>query len=573
MNATRKQARNIRALAVWGVLAALVWGGTGRAGVAELLPASTRQVLSVPDAARFRQAWDRTGYAKMFASEGLKELVEESSRAGVDGLGLGLKQAEVREAAGGEVAWAQVEIGPRHRARVFVVETAGKKADRLVEKITATLEKASYRIERGLVTTATGPGGAQRLFAVRGGALLCTDHAATLEAMLKPGAETLATKKAYQAARRDSGADEKDGPDVFLYLEPFALAQLNQREGKEGADALRTARDQGLEGVEAVGVNLRFGRGAADLTYRLAVYAPPPRKKALQLLQLQAGKEFEPPAWVPADAALAGVLYLDVDGAFRQMGPLFDAVYAPKDRGTFDEIIKRLRDDPNGPQVDIPRELVGRLGKRVVLVSRSPKAGGDEQTLLAFEAREVEQLERALGRLYENDEEAKRRQVRDYVVWVVQMRQSGRGGTKGKSRTVEVCLCAARGHLFVCTHLPLLEAALKASKSGLAGEADYQRVVGELNRAVPTGSALRWYARPDLDLRPAYEAFRQGEKAEGASVYATLLRPVFDNLNRATREKAPPFEKLRPYLGPAGMWGQTTPTGWVIQGFSLRRGG
>ena len=87
------------------------------------------------------------------------------------------------------------------------------------------------------------------------------------------------------------------------------------------------------------------------------------------MLKTLPGDNFAPPDWVPGDVTQFNTLYLDIDTAFKNFGPLFDAYYGEGDAGTFDDIIKGLRDDPNGPRLDVGKDIIGKLGKRVTLLA------------------------------------------------------------------------------------------------------------------------------------------------------------------------------------------------------------
>ena len=83
---------------------------------------------------------------------------------------------------------------------------------------------------------------------------------------------------------------------------------------------------------------------------------------------------------------------------------------------------------------------------------------------------------------------------------------------------------------------------------------------------------MHTFTRPEMDYRVAYEALRSNKLSESKSVYALLLAQMIGTGDAIVTDlrKLPEFEKLAPYLGPAGMYLVSGKDGWVLNGFSLR---
>src|SRR5207302_203712 len=103
-----------------------------------------------------------------------------------------------------------------------------------------------------------------------------------------------------------------------------------------------------------------------DLLHRTAFFAPPPYRKSMRMWRFFPGKSYDPLPWAPDDLAVHVTAYYDVKNSFATMDSLMDALLDTP--GGFEKAIRKVRDSPNGPRVDIPKEIFGRLGHRVTVL-------------------------------------------------------------------------------------------------------------------------------------------------------------------------------------------------------------
>jgi hypothetical protein len=338
---------------------------------------------------------------------------------------------------------------------------------------------------------------------------------------------------------------------------------------------LKILRQEGFDAVRASGGTVAFGVGPYQLVWHVATYAPRPYQRAMRMARFVPVKDFTPPQWAPNRLSVCGAVGLDVLNAFASAGSLFDAVYGRNERGTFNDVLKGLRDDPNGPQVDVRREVIGRLGQRLTLVTDSDGTAGpySERVLVAVEAREPRELERAIRRLLENDEEVRRREFRRQVVWEILPPRRKKSAAVPAVKPPNSAVAVAHGQLFVTNNVKLLEKVLGPKEGTLAEAPDYKRVATQLGRLAPADAVVRSFSRGHEEFRTAYEALRQGRLAASNSLYARLLDQVVGLVRdgSAQRKKLPPFDRLRPYLGPTGLFMNNTDDGWLASGFTLKR--
>ena len=551
---------------------------------ADLLPAATHQFLSVPDAAKMKADWKRTRLARLAEEPGIEAALTQATQRGIDGLGLGIRWADL-EAAGGEAAWAFVRSAPEQTGRVFLLDTTGKPdaAKKLLADLSRRLGKSEYGLSRQTIDAVevriADKDGRVRCLALRGTFLILTSNLATMKAVLPGKRETnLAGVKGYREVRKRSLAQTKTTPSAFVYTAPFELAKARKLLvplARPGRDLLALAERQGFDALEAVGSCVCFGTEAHELSYHVAVYAPGPYRNAARLLRFSSGKAFEPPDWVPADLAACATLYFDASKGLSALGSVFDEVYGNGKKGTFDSIANDWKNDPNGPKVDVEKDFVGHLTRRVTLVSDADSILGPHaaRILVAIEATNPAAVSRSLRRMLETDEEIIRRDIKGVVVWEIVPRPMKRTpGSKRSPAPPSSAVCVAHGHLILANNIRLLERILTKGETPLAKDADFERVRAELGRLSPATVALRAYSRPDRDFRSAYDALRSGMLAESKSLYAVLLAHFIGGDNALfAPKKLPPFDRLAPCFGPAGMFVVPTEDGFVLNGFFLRR--
>src|SRR5205823_4542286 len=114
-----------------------------------------------------------------------------------------------------------------------------------------------------------------------------------------------------------------------------------------------------------IGGATRFGGGELDMHSRVFVHAP--RKDGLlNLMNFPNRSELPSPEWVPGDAAACGTMNWDTRDLLPSIGLLFDR-QTGKD-GDFRAVLKALKEDPDGPKVDVQSEVVDRLTGRAYVV-------------------------------------------------------------------------------------------------------------------------------------------------------------------------------------------------------------
>ena len=156
------------------------------------------------------------------------------------------------------------------------------------------------------------------------------------------------------------------------------------------------------------------------------IYAPPvaghehSKEKyelAARMLNFPAGGNLEPQAWVPAHVATYNTFNWDIQTAFNSCESLVDELMAEK--GVFHDVLDSLKNDPQGPKVDIAKDLVGNLKSRVTIITdyQLPIGPKSERILFAVETGNEAAVAEAIAKTMKGD--ARRREFEGHVIWEV----------------------------------------------------------------------------------------------------------------------------------------------------------
>lgn len=651
---TRGSFRAIRS-AAW--VAAVAVGILVRAGAAlgagaftaseKIFPATTRGWLSIPNTPAFRERFDRTQYGQLLHDPVMKPFLD-SARKQIETSAnrrfgrLGLTLEDMLDACGGECAAGAVESPAGRLATIVLLDTTGRDAQarELVDTITKRLE------EQKATKVATNGGGPLTVYqlpaadtgsrtaaveqrvalALVGSALVVGDDPALTAQVIGTLAEgrgdCIASLPTFdKVVGRAQAQVNAQAVPLRWYVDPLAFAKAYQatnppREKRKGPDYVAILGRQGFDCVKAAGGVVVFGDSGHALRHHTLVHAPPlPGRQPFAADRFDLGARvlhfpdvaaIDPQDWVPRDVAGWTSLQWDLRNAFVSVETLVDDIVGEK--GVYDDVIASVKEDPDGPKIDLEHDLVAALGSRVSLITdhAMPIDTDSERLVIAVEAVDPERVAATVAKSMSIDPDMAKIDVQGHVAWELIDRSSAipkleietPGGAvphadrdddrsrRAKLREREEKLLphsvvtVAHGHLLIASHRDILERVL-ATDGGveaLGQAADYAQISGELGRLLPGKVAVRSFSREEELVRPAYEMLRQGAMPKSKSMTGQLLNAILgDGKPGSVREPRldgaalPDFEMIRRYFGTAGIGMQTLPDGWAISGVSLPR--
>jgi hypothetical protein len=583
---------------------------------------------------------------------------------------LGLTLDDLRSVAGGDVAIAMIAPAPGKAVLAIVADCTGKlkQAHEVLEKTTKTqLQRGATRSElkvdgcpdivikfdlpeleeekeaarsrlqgsedanRDKAENAEGqeapparqapekPAPRQAFYCLTGNLLVVVDNLEVMKGILARALsnrkDSLANEKPFQIVMQRCKKDYGDGmPQMRWFMHPLGYAEASRiwtpdYKRRKGKSLLEVMRNQGLSAVLGMGGFVDFSSEGYEMIHRTAVYAPKPYTKSMKMAVLPNATEYTPQPWVPSDIATYTTFHFDVLNAFDNFGSLFDELFGGGEEGVWAESVDGLETDPNGPQINLRKELFQHLGQRVSILTdyQTPITTTSERLLLAIEATDEKAVAKALEKLFKNDKTVSKQVVNGLVIWEFVGDQTPDPGVKppkiefGDAPPVErhqflkrktedgqeeeqpnllphKAVTAWHGHLMIASHRDFLVKIIAPEKKtgSLCDEADYKAVTADIQKLDPV-KCFRFFSRTDKEYYTTYELTRQNKMPESESLFAKLLNSLFSDKKQGTRKqkvdgrKLPDYKEVRPYLGPAGLQATSEKDGWFLKGFTMTK--
>lgn len=602
-----------------------------------LFPAETKGYVSIPDVQALADRFKETQLGRLLEDPAMKPFSDDIRRQlkqkwTQSHAKLGLSLEDLEGIATGEMSLALISV-PNGRASLAVlVDVSGKEqeARATLAKVEGELQKqGAKRLEKSasgvdLTVLETPPKGEQTepnraVYFLKDGLLGASDSlavASEIARRLSGGksprgkSDSLADLEAYRAVveRCQSDKTEADGPHVRWFIDPIGFAEamrtweMRQRRGE--TDYLKVVKNQGFQALKGVGGLVSFSVGPYGVLHRTAAYAPQPYELAMRMMVFPNGGDFKPQPWVSSDLTTYASFRCDLLNAFDRFDTLFDEVYG--EPGVWQDTLESIKEDPNGAHPDIRNDLVLNLGQRVTIVTdyKLPITPTSQRRLIAIEATNPQALIKGIQKTMSGDPRVKERKIGEHVVWeilpedevnyeldvqdagAVEKQEGGENKTPAetaenpgpKPQTPNSAVTVAKGHLFVASHIELLEKVLadNGAEEQLAEWGDYRLIEAEFGRLGAAETCAQGFSKTDEQYRATYELFREGKLPEADTFFAKFLNLLLaeekEGVTRKPRldgSKLPPFEKIRHFLGPAGSFVTSEPNGWYVIGFTL----
>jgi len=598
-----------------------------------LLPASTKSVVIVPSVPKFVDKWNRTQIGELAQDADMQafgeDFLEQLNNQGLElNDRLGITYQDLDGLASGELAIAQVTLtdGKASGALIVNVGDNAPAAQRTIDKMTASL--ARYRAVR---STQEAAGATLQVYdippqderpaeqvvyflhrdhlCVTEGVGLAADIAQRLKG--KTGGD-LASVPAYQMILKRTASPESE-IDLKWYVDPFGLSDAVQarrpRKPNAGRDPLKVARTEGFDAIKGTGGIVSLMSGPYDTVSRALVYAPPRHRRAMRMLSFPNGGEFTPEPWVPADVATYSSFQWDMQAGFDNFGTLFDALFGEGEEGVFQDVLESIRTDPNGPQLDLNKDLVAHLGKRATVLTdfQTPITPHSQRRLFAAEATNEAALAMAVERSMKNDKDVRKRQFGKFTIYEIlpeDQPQEGAAKTKAAKRREQARLgpnaagqgpnaagqgrllpnaavCVGNGYLMIATHIDLLVKILSPQGHAhpLADDPDYRLVAEQVSKLGATATSLQGFVRQADRWYVPYELFKLGKLPEADMPLAQALNQIFADgvpegqirKQRFDGRRLPGYDVPRKYLGTGGTYVTTEADGWLVVDFAMKR--
>lgn len=604
------------------------------------LPDNAAGVVHCPDLPALRQAWQKTTLKALSDDNAMQPLIEASFGTKgaiwskfVDKTGVSGK--DLIEIGSGEVviAWLPFENDRRQpSATCLVADIRGREAAAraVVDRIDQHLQ--SQGATRRDVTDAgipiriyqpkTRPGQLkieQVVIAIDAERIIAADRDSVVVELLRSirnggRNDSLARNQLYQTVTaRVAERTKMDavGTDVHWFVRPFPMGRIFRDVAKvdrgNKVKILNLLENQGFDAVQAMAGTVIVGQGEFDLMHRGFIFAPPVPGQSEQfrlgarMLQFPNEPLSPLPDWVPKTIASVTQLNWKIENAFWAVETLVDEAF--NDR-IFRPTISGIRDDVEGPQIDLEKNVLPHLGDHLLLLTDNtqPISIDSERLLVAIELKNEALIASAVRKAMEVEPDVQKvESVPGVDIWKVQ-RNSGSSAAEQDffddfdfPETDEddqkplldtwaiATLPASKGskvpYLVFASHVDLLVDVAKRIRSGagdgLNASPEIQSLLKTTQQAGADQVSIRRIVRLRESLRTKYELQRRGELKENDSVLASLIRRIFKptdekEIERPNSAKWPPYSEVESFFRNAASFVETTDDGWNLNGFLLR---
>lgn len=606
----------------------------------KLLPSSTKGFVSATSYEQLKEHWEQTDVGKLSADPVMQPFVKDFRRQLQERFlelrkKLGLSFEDIEDVPTGELTLGIIQSPADTRAMVLLMDCTGRldRAKAMLDKATTNLTAAGAKrsedtwsgtpvIVLDNIPGEDGEPPQEAVYFLQGSFLGAADNKEVMRGVLArlagQGKESLAEVEAFRAIMARCQQEAGDWtPQLRWFVEPIAYMELQQKatppdkrpKGKTNVDI---AKNQGFEAIRGVGGFVDLAVEGFQLLHRTAVYAPNskdnPYQKSMKMMVFPNRTAFDPPDWVPREIAAYATLYGDVLSAFDNFGPLFDELFGEGEKGVWPDVLDSLKNDPNGPQIDLRAELFSYLADRVSVISDYvlPITTTSERQVFAIETKDQQKVAAAIEKTLKDDKEIHRREHNGHVIWesvpvaptevpTISLRAvpplggaereppEDQGDEERKPFFPNASVTVAYGQLLVGSHYDFLIKVLdKADQNDeretLAHDVEYRVVAAMLKKLGAGEDCVRSFSRTDEEMRATYELFRQGKMPEAQTMLARVLNSLM-GVNKQGQlrtqqfdgSKLPDYDFVRRALGPAGMFGRSEPTGWFAKGFLLGR--
>ena len=620
----------------------LAWSGAdgGVAGAAEplarLLPANTVFYFSTTDVKRLDNQWQKTSYAALKKNKQIDAFLDDVRLNKEDDWltphdRFGTEFDDLLTISAGDVAGAIVPLGDKY-ATVMLVDATGRQAQLAANLVKVDAHWAKLGGKRSITTRqntslivfdlppkSTKHRGEQRIYFQLGNIAVDTDRMEVVDSMILryggKASDGLDKHPPFTSIMdRATSVTDAPQPDVRWYMDPMAtwklveslsapepqpLVQrssttrpaaikrpLKKTSSRKSVDWRALVERQGGKSIQAAGGAVHFSVERFDFLHRTTVLAPPPLEKMMQMLTFTPGEKFQPPPWVAEMVTRYSTFYSVARPLYDGYAYLFNELNGEGDDQFLQEIMKSLKTDPEGPLVDIPGDVIDKLGPRLVAIRDergAPDAAGNpsRRVLLAAVANDPKKTFDTIDRFYKGDPEFDRVEHNGRVLWASNIPGASLFGQNDDPaipsfRTLSI---VPEGYLFLATDVDLLKETLDSlagRRTTLAESADYRFVESQLQRWSTAKTFAQHFSHTDEEARETYELLRQGKLAEGRTWDAQVLNSfLFGNTSPRRRKidgsRLPNFDDLRKHFGPGGLTAELTADGWQLLGFVVKK--
>jgi hypothetical protein len=373
--------------------------------IESLLPATTKAFISTPDVDALRAAWDATDVGHLAADPLMQPFMDDlkkqlEAKLSLTGDEFGVTWDDLKNVYGGETALGLIQPrgNPAQHAAVLMCDVTGheNEAQALVAKLTDHLKRqgATQTAQTvagvpvsvfALPKKESRPADRKAVLAIASSVFILADHvqetADVIARLQTPSQGTLQQVPAFRYSMdrvaRESGVAQ---PHLRWFVEPFGVSDVlrsmdTETERRKGIDYVKILREEGFDAVEGAGGYVQMHTAEHEFLHHTFIYVPTQDpnqlvnsadfKASARMLDFP-NAALQTPLWLPRELASAVTYNWKMKEAFEYSKTLINAI---AEDPIFEDVIQSFRDDPEGPQIDLRKDLVAHLGTQITVAS------------------------------------------------------------------------------------------------------------------------------------------------------------------------------------------------------------
>jgi hypothetical protein len=356
---------------------------------------------------------------------------------------------------------------------------------------------------------------------------------------------------------------------------------------------LKLLEDQGFGAINAAAGSVQMAKEDLDMHHQGFILREEKVPESVQILDFPNQDALVPPPWISSASASVMGFSWNFSEAFPKLRGIVDAYIGDEQ---FDEILEQIKNDPQGPQIDIRKEILPFIGQEFYTVTEivEPITPDSKRSLICIKLNDPEnKLYSVLNRYSKSEPGSSLEDVGDYRIWKFSNEEeeeeviefNNPGSKNQKEEEVEKPLlskwgvCIVNGYfVFASNPDSLVQVIENAKNEAIHGDFEKQENV-QLVRTMQSkllSQSGQCFSEIDLADRSAemqYELFRQGMLPQSRSLMALIAERVLKTDKSKPQElqgnKLPPFEQVKHFFTPRGLVVRTEKDGWGIDAFIL----
>ena len=589
----------------------------------DLLPESTQAFATLPNSAGFLQNWKQTQLGQLADDQQMKDFwsnqqEELRRRLASAGWQLSLKVEDLENLSSGQTALGLIsrpEVTQKPFSLALIVDVADR--DEILEKFfqrvaadmesqkgtLKTIDAGGVQVKHFSIPKLSADGRARdSYFAVSKNQLLIADDLQTIEELMasqaNPREDSLGKSDLYNKVQQRILRDEHSS-EVEYFVKPLGLGKLLRsiavQKGKKQVDLLKLLEDQGFGSILAAAGSIQLAKEDLDMHHQGFILREEEIPEAVQILDFPNQKALIPPPWISSGSASVMGFSWNFTEAFPKLRGIVDAYIGDVQ---FDEILEQIKNDPQGPQIDIRNEILPHIGQEFYTVTEiiEPITPDSKRSLICIKLNDPEnKLYGVLNRYSKSEPGSSIEDVGDYRIWkfsneeedeeVIEFNNPGIKLEDQEEEEEEKPLlnkwgvCIVDGYFVFASNPDSLVQVIENAKNE-AIHGDFEKIDNvQAVRAMQAkllGAEGQCFSQIDLADRSAemqYELFRQGILPQSRSLMAIIAERILKTDKSKPQEfqggKLPSYEQVKHFFTPRGLVVRTEKDGWGIDAFIL----